>query len=86
MVIVKLQFLQHHYLEASWTLLKGGVVTRTTKKTVVIPDTPVSVMQATAFATVSMPIPGNVSLAKQETAGTMHNWQGVGLYMVNHAP
>ncbi|MPC92097.1 hypothetical protein E2C01_087169 [Portunus trituberculatus] len=60
-----LQFLQLHCLEASWALFGGGAVAGTTKQTVVLPDTPVSVMVTTAFLASGMPIAGNVAVAKQ---------------------
>ncbi|MPC90406.1 hypothetical protein E2C01_085393 [Portunus trituberculatus] len=79
-----LQFLQLHCLEANWALSGGGAVAGTTKQTMVLPDTPVSVMVATAFPAAGMPITGNVAVAKQETSGAVHDWEGVGPNMVDH--
>ncbi|MPC33305.1 hypothetical protein E2C01_026649 [Portunus trituberculatus] len=81
---VMLHFLQLYCLEASQALFRGGSVAGTTKQTVVLPDTPVSVMEATAFPAAGTPIAGNVAVAKQETAGAAHDWEGVGPNMVDH--
>ncbi|MPC61447.1 hypothetical protein E2C01_055519 [Portunus trituberculatus] len=81
---IMLQFLQLHGLEASWTLFKGGAVAGTTKQTMVLPDTSISVMVTTAFPAAGMSIAGNVAVAKQETVGAAHDWQGVGPNMVDH--
>ncbi|MPC81503.1 hypothetical protein E2C01_076124 [Portunus trituberculatus] len=81
---VMLQFLQLHFLEASRAQFGGGAVAGTTKQTVVLPDTPISVMIATAFPAADTPIAGNVAVAKQETAGTVHDWEDVGPNMVDH--
>ncbi|MPC57676.1 hypothetical protein E2C01_051662 [Portunus trituberculatus] len=81
-----MQFLPLHCLEASWALLRGGAVAGTTKQTMVFPDTPVIVMEATAFPAMGTPIAKNVAMAKQETAGAAHDWEGVGPNMVYQVP
>ncbi|MPC28047.1 hypothetical protein E2C01_021240 [Portunus trituberculatus] len=70
---IMLQFLQLHCLQANRALLRGGAVARTTKQTMVLPDTPVSVMVATAFPAAGTPIAGNVAVAKQKTAIAVHD-------------
>ncbi|MPC66058.1 hypothetical protein E2C01_060201 [Portunus trituberculatus] len=81
---VMLQFLKLHCLKASRALSGGGAVAGTTKQTVVLPVTPVSVMVTTAFPVAGTPIAGNVAVAKQEAAGAVHDWEGVGSNMVDH--
>ncbi|MPC97229.1 hypothetical protein E2C01_092533 [Portunus trituberculatus] len=60
-------------LPGSEPLFRGGAVARTTKQTMVLPDTPISFMKATAFPAMGTPIAGNVAMAKQETVGAAHD-------------
>ncbi|MPC55312.1 hypothetical protein E2C01_049245 [Portunus trituberculatus] len=78
-----LEYLKLHCLEAGRALLRGRAVARTTKQTMVLPDMPISVMEATAFSALCMFIAGNVAVVKQETA---HDWEGVVPNMVYHVP